>query len=549
VAILIMGVEWRGSAEEFDSALQAPNVAKQLGIPSDRITEIRLIKRSLDARQRRKRWLANYRIELDRGEEELLARGVHGVRRWTERDAERYGLFDRATIPRQTWPSNVRPIVVGAGPAGLFAALRLAETGAKVLLIERGEPVEDRVPTVNQGWRNKLPLNTESNVVFGEGGAGTFSDGKIYTRKRDGDLGYIFQRLVQFGADPEIQQASYAHLGTDKVRAILPVFRERLLELGAEIRFNTSVTEFLNEGGRCVGVRLSDGSEVRRAPVIVAAGHSARDTYRALYQAGAECVARPIAIGVRIEHPQALIDRAQYHGERGDLPPASYRLTHSPSKGRSAHTFCMCPGGMVVPATAQEGRVVVNGMSFAARRAFWANSAIIVEVQANEYPEVGKNPLSGLNYQDRIEKRAFELAGGNYRAPAQRVEDLLKGRFSDSLPRSSYPQGLTAVDLHELLPPGLVSGLKKAIRSFDHKLKGFAGPEALLIAPETRTTSPVRFLRGTDRHAQGLPDLLPVGEGAGYAGGIVSAALDGVRAAESLVERYAPRSTAGISGA
>ena len=172
MAILIMGVEWRGSAEEFDSALQAPNVAKQLGIPSDRITEIRLIKRSLDARQRRKRWLANYRIELDRGEEELLARGVHGVRRWTERDAERYGLFDRATIPRQTWPSNVRPIVVGAGPAGLFAALRLAETGAKVLLIERGEPVEDRVPTVNQGWRNKLPLNTESNVVFGEGSSG-----------------------------------------------------------------------------------------------------------------------------------------------------------------------------------------------------------------------------------------------------------------------------------------------------------------------------------------------------------------------------------------
>ena len=214
MAILVMGVEWRGSAEASETEEQLPHVAEVLRIPVSRITEIQLIKRSLDARQRRKRWLANYRIELDTGEEELLARGIHGVRAWTERDAERYGLFDRATIPRETWPADVRPIVVGAGPAGLFAALRLAETGAKVLLLERGQPVEDRVPTVNQGWRNKIPLNPESNVVFGEGGAGTFSDGKIYTRKRDGDLGYIFQRLVQFGADPEIQQASYAHLGT-----------------------------------------------------------------------------------------------------------------------------------------------------------------------------------------------------------------------------------------------------------------------------------------------------------------------------------------------
>lgn len=549
MAILVMGVEWRGDADDQDASAQLPQVAKVLGLPVERVRTIQLIKRSLDARQKRKRWLANFKIELDQGEAELLGRGLHGVRAWTERDAERYGLFDRATIPRQTWPKGVRPIVVGAGPAGLFAALRLAETGAQVLLLERGQAVEDRVPTVNKSWRGKQPLNTESNVVFGEGGAGTFSDGKIYTRRRDGDLGYIFQRLVQFGADPEIQHASYAHLGTDRVRAILPVFRDRLRELGAEVRFNTNVAAFLREGDRCVGVRLHDGTELRGGPVIVAAGHSARDTYKALYQAGAHCVARPIAIGARIEHPQALIDRAQYKRERGDLPPASYRLAHSPNKGRSAHTFCMCPGGMVVPATAQEGRVVVNGMSFAARRAFWANSAIIVEVQAAEYPKVGKNPLAGLDYQDRIERKAFELAGGDYRAPAQKVQDLLTGSFSDDLPRSSYPQGLSAVDMNEVLPSGLISGLKKAIRAFDRKLPGFAGPEALLIAPETRTTSPVRFLRTKELHAEGLPDLLPVGEGAGYAGGIVSAALDGVRAAESLIERYAPRSTVGISGA
>lgn len=546
VAILVMGVKWLGD-ESSPVEEQRSAVAAALGVEEERITALEVVKRSLDARQRAKRWVANYKVELSGDEAALLARGVKGARAWTLRDEERYGDFDRATIPRKAWPPDVRPIVVGAGPAGLFAALRLAEAGAKVLLIERGEPVEQRVPTVNMTWRNKRPLDPESNVVFGEGGAGTFSDGKIYTRRRDGDLGYVFQRLVSFGADPEIQTSAYAHLGTDRVRAILPVFRERLRELGAEIHFNTSVQRFLSEGGRCVGVALSTGEVIRRAPVIVAAGHSARDTYRALYEAGAQCEARPIAIGARIEHPQAVIDQARYRGPRGDLPPASYRLTHTPNKGRAAHTFCMCPGGVVVPATAQEGRVVVNGMSFAARRAFWANSAIIVQVQAAEYPKVSKNPLGGLDYQDRIEQRAFELAGGDYKAPAQRVEDLLAGRVSAELPRSSYPQGLSAVDLREVLPSGLISGLKKAIRSFDKKIPGFAGPEALLIAPETRTTSPVRFLRDRELHAEGLRDLLPVGEGAGYAGGIVSAALDGVRAAESLVERYAPRETVGIS--
>ncbi|MCP4803716.1 MAG: FAD-binding protein [Proteobacteria bacterium] len=534
--ILVSGVELGTGAHEAQ-------VGAHLGLDPAEVLTAQLVRKSLDARQRRKRWVANYKVEV-RDEPALLARGLRGVRAWSERDELRFGLLDLADIPRSTWPAGVRPIVVGAGPAGLFAALRLAEAGAPVVLLERGEPVEDRVKTVNATWRGAA-LDPESNVVFGEGGAGTFSDGKIYTRKRDGDLGYVFSRLVQMGADPEIRREAWAHLGTDRVRALLPRFRERIRSLGGEVRFGAAVSEFLTENGSCVGVRLAGNEELRGAPVLVATGHSARDVYSALVDAGAEAVARPISIGARIEHPQTVIDHGRYGHERGDLPPASYRLTWTPDKGRRAHTFCMCPGGMVVPATNHPEHVVVNGMSFSARRAFWANSAIIVHVDPTEFP--GRDPLAGLRYQASIERKAFAL-GGDYRAPAQRVQDLLARRASADVPRTSYPQGVIPADLRDVLPEGIIGGLVRAIRQFDRELPGFAGPEAVLIAPETRTTAPLRFLRGRERHSTTLSGLLPVGEGAGYAGGIVSAALDGVRAAESVVESHAPRRTSPISG-
>lgn len=494
---------------------------------------VEVIRTSLDARARPPVWRGTLRVQVADGDEKgaLLA---PGVRLWSARDEVRRSGVVPATV--RTW--DRRPIIVGAGPAGLFCALRLAEAGAPAVLIERGGPVEERIPKVNSFWRGG-PLDEECNVVFGEGGAGTFSDGKIYTRRRDGELGWVFRRLVDAGADPGILQESWAHLGTDKVRAILPELRRQLLAAGVEVRFNTRVDEFLVEDGQCVGVRMTGPNgveELRGGPVVVATGHSARDTMAALLTCGAFAEQRPIAIGARIEHPQGIIDAARYPTGRGDLPPASYRLAYTPEDGAAAYTFCMCPGGMVVPAQESANLVVVNGMSFAARRAMWANSALIVQVPIEAYAPWARfpgDPLAGIGFQKAIERAAFDASGG-YAAPAQRVPDFLAGRPSETLPRVSYPMGVVSLDLARILPTAVVLGMREAIRRFDLEIPGFAGDEGVLIAPETRTTAPLRFLRGNDLQSTTVRGLYPCGEGAGFAGGIISAALDGFRVAEAV---------------
>lgn len=528
MAILVPNVR---ISDESDDPI--PAIAKALDVARDEIVAHTLVRRSLDARHGKQRWLGVYRVDV-RDEAGLLAR-KRGLRSWSDKDDVRYGLVDGAAPTRHAWPASTRFIVVGAGPAGMFAALYLAEAGASVLLLERGGPVAERVTEVNGFWRGQRELDDDNNLVFGEGGAGTFSDGKIYTRRRDGEVGYILRRFVDFGARQDILEEGWAHLGTDKVRAILPVFRERLKDLGVEVRFHARVDDLVVEHGRAAGVVLADGTVERGTGVIVAAGHSARDTMSMLVRRGAEAQARPIAIGVRIEHPQRTIDDARYGADkRGDLPAASYRLAYHPDRGHKARTFCMCPGGMVVPAMSARGQVVVNGMSFAAQRSYWANAAVIVEVEPTDYG--GTDPLAGYAWQEAIERHAFELGGGAYAAPAQRLVDLFDHTVSGALPRVSYPLGVTSSDLSTLFPGFVVKTMVEAVRAFDRKLPGYISDEAVLVAPETRTTSPVRLLRTEGYASTTIPGLYPVGEGAGYGGGIVSCALDGLKAAAAIVD-------------
>ena len=512
-------------------------IAKRLGCKVTDIADVTLLKKSVDGRRRPPVWLANYRVSLHISEKRFIGKKLHGVRFFGERDELRYAdqkYFDFAV----SWPKDYRAIVVGAGPAGLFAALRLTEFGAPTLLLERGGDVAQRHIDVRNFWRHKQ-LNSESNVVYGEGGAGAFSDGKIYTRRRDGELGWVFKKLVEFGADPEILKEGWAHLGTDKIRQILPNIRKYILDNGGEIQFNCKVEKLQIKENTCVGVVLQNGQEIRGNKVIMATGHSARDSWKIMIDAGADALARPIRIGARVEHPQKLIDLGRYGSPRGDLPPASYRFVSHPTvpQYRSAHTFCMCPGGTVVGATNEENKVVVNGMSYSGRKAWWANSAIIVEMGLDDYD--AQDPFAGVRIQDEIEEKAFVLGGGNFSAPGQRVVDFLAKIPSTSLPRTSYPQGVQPANLWDLFPLVICEGIAEALLHFDKKIPGFAGEDGILIAPETRTTAPLRFPRTEQMESTTLPNLLPIGEGAGYAGGISSAALEGFRAAQILAKVYA----------
>ncbi len=510
-----------------------PLVAERLELAGDSVLETTLVRLSLDARSRPPTLLANVRAVLPpEREQAVLGRSLHGVRAFSERDAQRAALPGTWAIRRRAWPRGRRPVVVGAGPAGLFAAMRLAEAGAHPILVERGEAVERRRSQVARFW-SRAELEPESNVVYGEGGAGTFSDGKLHTRLKDGRVGYVLSRLVRAGADPEIVVDAHPHVGTDRLRAVLVRFREQLLELGAELRFGARVTALEVHRGRCVGVRLAGGELIEGGPVVLATGQAARDSAQAFLEAGLVGSVRPFAIGARIEHPKALVDRARHGPWAGRLPAASYRLVGPARPGRrQGYTFCMCPGGLIIPASEQRGHTVVNGMSSSQRGSRWSNAAVVVPVGVADFG--ADDPMAGFRYRDRIERRAWELGGGDFVAPAQRVMDLLADRPSVSLPRTSYPLGVVPTHLGSLLPKPVIEAMVAALRSWEHSFPGFAGAEAVLVAPETRTASPVRFARGEDRQAVGLAGVYPVGEGMGWGGGIVSAAVDGVRSAEQI---------------
>jgi uncharacterized FAD-dependent dehydrogenase len=436
-----------------------------------------------------------------------------------------------------------RPIVVGFGPCGIFAALVLAQMGFRPLVLERGKEVRERTQDTWALWRQHT-LNPESNVQFGEGGAGTFSDGKLYSQIRDPKHHgrKVLSEFVKAGAPEEILYLAKPHIGTFRLVSMVETMRREIIELGGEIRFQQRVDGLLFEGDgpvrRIRGVKLADGEEIESDHVVLALGHSARDSFAMLHAAGVAMEAKPFSVGFRIEHPQTLIDQARYGRHAGDtrLGAADYKLVHHATNGRTVYSFCMCPGGQVVAATSEPGCVVTNGMSQYSRAERNANAGIVVNVSPEDFGGTPGDPLAGIAFQRQLEARAFALGGGNYDAPVQRVGDFLAGRASTRLGAvvPSYKPGVHPTDLSTALPDWAIAALREAIPAFERQIKGFALPDAVLTGVETRTSSPLRLPRGDDLQSLNVRGLYPAGEGAGYAGGILSSAVDGIQVAEAV---------------
>ena len=428
-------------------------------------------------------------------------------------------------------------LIAGAGPAGLFAALRLIELGYKPVILERGREVSERKRDVAAISRKHI-VNPDSNYCFGEGGAGTFSDGKLYTRsKKRGDNRRVLELLVQHGADPAILYEAHPHLGTDRLPGIITALRKSITGAGGEVLFGSRITDMMIEKASFRGVVVNGNEVIRASDLIVATGHSARDMFGIMQAAGVQLAFKPFAMGVRVEHPQELIDRIQYHGKtRGEyLPAAAYNLAVQSPDGRGVWSFCMCPGGFMVPSATSPEEVVVNGMSPSGRNSRWANSGIVTGISEEDAMRYGSGPLAGMDYQAYLESMAWKEGGMTQRAPAQRLADFIEGKASATLPASSYFPGLTPSSIHEWMPEELVSRLRHGLSEFGKRMKGYVTNEAVVTAVESRTSSPVRILRDPDKlNALNIKGLYPAGEGSGYAGGIVSSAVDGMLIAQAV---------------
>ncbi|UCV12665.1 NAD(P)/FAD-dependent oxidoreductase [Dechloromonas denitrificans] len=450
-------------------------------------------------------------------------------------------------------PANLpsRPIVIGTGPCGLLAGLILAQMGFRPIILERGKAVRERTKDTWGLWRNHK-LNPESNVQFGEGGAGTFSDGKLYSQIKDPQHHgrKVLEEFVKAGAPEEIIYVSKPHIGTFRLVKMVEAMRTTITELGGEIRFGSKVDRVIIENGQVEGVELAGGETIASQHVVLAIGHSARDTFQMLHEQGVYIEAKPFSIGFRVEHPQALIDKARFGPNAGNelLGAADYKLVHHCANGRSAYSFCMCPGGQVVAATSEEGRVVTNGMSQYSRAERNANAALVVNVNPEDFPGDFKiNPLAGIDFQRQWESAAFVAGGSSYAAPAQRIGDFLAGRPSTALGEvdPSYQPGVHMTDLSSCVPPYVIEALREAIPAFEKQIRGFAMADAVLTGVETRTSSPIRITRNAECQSLNTRGLYPAGEGAGYAGGILSAAVDGIKVAEQVALSIVGQKSAG----
>ena len=495
------------------------------------ITDLIITRRILDVRRNRPRYLYVVECEIP---ENLGIKAIDKKLAEPPKDL----AINRIKLSRPY--EGPAPIVVGAGPAGLFCALNLAEAGLKPRIIERGKDVKRRGRDVSRLY-SKGNLDAESNVCFGEGGAGTYSDGKLYTRVNDPRFRRLLEAFVHHGAKPDILINNRPHIGTDRLIKLLIAIRKHLEDLGATFHFDTRVDDFIVQDGKIKGIQTHSGDRIESEHVFVATGHSAHQVWRDLERHGAQLECRPFSLGFRVEHPQELINQIRYGREAQNdlLPAADYKLVHNQKQGdsRGVYSFCMCPGGVVVTTPTEPEALCINGMSHAARAGNYANSALVVTVTPEDFVKAGHTGhFAGFQFQDEIERKAYVAGGGNFVAPANRVTDFLEGKTSQDLPATSYRRGLTPFPIQEIYPRPVIDALKQGLERFNGKMRGFVTNEAKLIGVETRTASPVRVVRDHEtREAAGISGLYPMGEGMGYGGGIASAAIDGMRSADACL--------------
>ena len=541
--------ELRLPLEHAEGALRAAVLAR-LGLADDQLRELTVFRRAWDARKK-SAVVLSYTVDLtlaDGVDEAAVLARLAGDRQVRVAPDTRYRFVGQAPADFAA-SARPRPVVVGFGPCGIFAALVLAQMGLAPIVLERGKAVRERTQDTWGLWR-RGELNPQSNVQFGEGGAGTFSDGKLWSQISDPRFltRKVLEEFVKAGAPEEILYVAKPHIGTFRLVGMVEKMRAEIEALGGEVRFGQQVVDLLIENGHLRGLVLAGGEQLRTDHAVLALGHSARDTFAMLQRRGVAMVAKPFSVGFRIEHPQSLIDRARFGPNAGHpiLGAADYKLVHHAKNGRSVYSFCMCPGGTVVAATSEEGRVVTNGMSQYSRNERNANAGIVVGIDPQDYRQDGQrdgsevNPLDGVAFQRFWESRAYELGGGGYVAPGQRIGDFIKRQRSSAFGsvEPSYKPGVRPTDLaeagRESLPAYVLDAIREALPAFERQIPGFSLPDALLTGVETRTSSPLRIPRGADRQSTNIAGLYPAGEGAGYAGGIMSAGVDGVETAEAL---------------